>query len=263
MVQKCLGGISVHTSMGPDGMHPRVLREWAEVSARPLSVISDSSWRTAECLKTGGEPVSLQPSKRARRRILETPGHAASPLPTHGTHGCSGTDLHPPPPSAALHAARKSSVLSARAAPARSSLRAAAFPTLSLPSQPRPRAVPALPVPSPAGGHSFSPALSAQLPAHSRRSLPSASARGTAGRHRRPQHGLPGAPPVGSGSFPRSALSRCLPALPRCARTSSSPGWTVASRGGEGLSRSLSSVAARRCGTAPVVCGERGREGSG
>ena len=214
VVRERLGGIKVHKSVGLDGVHPRVLREWAEVSARPLSVISDSSWRTAECLKTGGEPVSLQPSKRARRRILETPGHAASPLPTHGTHGCSGTDLHPPPPSAALHAARKSSVLSARAAPARSSLRAAAFPTLSLPSQPRPRAVPALPVPSPAGGHSFSPALSAQLPAHSRRSLPSASARGTAGRHRRPQHGLPGAPPVGSGSFPRSALSRCLPALP-------------------------------------------------
>ena len=208
VVRERLGGIKVHKSVGLDGMHPRVLREWAEVSARPLSVISDSSWRTAECLKTGGEPVSLQPSKRARRRILETPGHAASPLPTHGTHGCSGTDLHPPPPSAALHAARKSSVLSARAAPARSSLRAAAFPTLSLPSQPRPRAVPALPVPSPAGGHS------AQLPAHSRRSLPSASARGTAGRHRRPQRGPPGAPPVGSGSFPRSALSRCPPALP-------------------------------------------------
>ena len=27
MVQKCLGGISVHTSMGPDAMHTRVLRE--------------------------------------------------------------------------------------------------------------------------------------------------------------------------------------------------------------------------------------------
>ena len=136
--------------------------------------------------------------------------HRAASLTT----GCSGTDLHPPPPSPALHAARKSCLLSFRAAPARSSLRAAAFPTLSLPSQPRPRAVPALPVPSPAGGHSFSPALSAQLPAHSRRSLPSASARGTAGRHRRPQRGPPGAPPVGSGSFPRSALSRCPPALP-------------------------------------------------
>ena len=48
MVQKCLGGISVHTSMGPDGMHPRVLRELAEVTAEPLSIIFDRPWRTGE-----------------------------------------------------------------------------------------------------------------------------------------------------------------------------------------------------------------------
>ena len=48
MVQKCLGGISVHTSMGPDGMHPRVLRELSEVTAEPLSVIFDRPWRTGE-----------------------------------------------------------------------------------------------------------------------------------------------------------------------------------------------------------------------
>ena len=48
MVQKCLGGISVHTSMGPDGMHPHVLRELAEVTAEPLSIIFDRPWRTGE-----------------------------------------------------------------------------------------------------------------------------------------------------------------------------------------------------------------------
>ena len=48
MVQKCLGGISVHTSMGPDGMHPCVLRELAEVTAEPLSIIFDRPWRTGE-----------------------------------------------------------------------------------------------------------------------------------------------------------------------------------------------------------------------
>ena len=38
----------VHKSMGPDGVHPRVLRELAEVVAEPLSVIFQRSWRTGE-----------------------------------------------------------------------------------------------------------------------------------------------------------------------------------------------------------------------
>ena len=40
VVQEHLGGISVHKSMGPDGMHPHVLRELAEVIAELLSVRS-------------------------------------------------------------------------------------------------------------------------------------------------------------------------------------------------------------------------------
>ena len=34
--------------MGPDGVHPSVLKELAEVGAEPLSVISEKSWLSGE-----------------------------------------------------------------------------------------------------------------------------------------------------------------------------------------------------------------------
>ena len=42
-VQECLGNISVHKSMGPDGLHPCVLRELAEVIAELFSIIFERS----------------------------------------------------------------------------------------------------------------------------------------------------------------------------------------------------------------------------
>ncbi|KFV87304.1 RNA-directed DNA polymerase from mobile element jockey, partial [Struthio camelus australis] len=47
-VRDLLAKLDIHKCMGPDGMHPRVLRELADVIARPLSVILERSWRTGE-----------------------------------------------------------------------------------------------------------------------------------------------------------------------------------------------------------------------
>ncbi|PKU35457.1 rna-directed dna polymerase from mobile element jockey-like [Limosa lapponica baueri] len=48
VVRDLLQHLDTNKSMGPDGIHPRVLRELAEVFAEPLSIIYQQSWQTGE-----------------------------------------------------------------------------------------------------------------------------------------------------------------------------------------------------------------------
>jgi len=47
-VRDHLSNLGTRRSMGPDGMHPRVLKELVDVIADLLSIISERSWRTGE-----------------------------------------------------------------------------------------------------------------------------------------------------------------------------------------------------------------------
>ena len=47
-VSDLLHHTDIHKSMGPDGIHPRVLKELAGVLANPLSSIHQQSWLTGE-----------------------------------------------------------------------------------------------------------------------------------------------------------------------------------------------------------------------
>ncbi|GAB0186834.1 mitochondrial enolase superfamily member 1 [Grus japonensis] len=48
MVSDLLHHLDTHKSMGPDGIHPRVLRQLVEVLTKPFSIIYQQSWLSGE-----------------------------------------------------------------------------------------------------------------------------------------------------------------------------------------------------------------------
>ncbi|KFZ68078.1 hypothetical protein N338_02102, partial [Podiceps cristatus] len=67
-----LGNLNIHKSMGPDKMHPRVLRELADGVARPLSMVSDKSWQSGEVPGDWKKGNTAPVFKKGRR---EDPGN--------------------------------------------------------------------------------------------------------------------------------------------------------------------------------------------
>jgi len=92
-----LNNLNAQKSMGPSGMHPRVLRKLADVIAEPLSIIFERSWRAGEVpedwrkasvtpiFKKGKKedpgnyrPVSLTPFGKGHRAAYPGGHHQAS-----------------------------------------------------------------------------------------------------------------------------------------------------------------------------------------
>jgi len=83
-VRDRLSDLDIHKSMGPDGMHLRVLRDLADVIAEPLSIIFEMSWRTGEVPKDWRKASVTPIFKRARKRAQGTKGRSASPPSSEG-----------------------------------------------------------------------------------------------------------------------------------------------------------------------------------
>lgn len=54
--------------MGTDDIHPSVLREMADVAAKPLSIISEKSWMSRKVPVTGRREILLPSLRKVQRK---------------------------------------------------------------------------------------------------------------------------------------------------------------------------------------------------
>ena len=78
-MRNCLSDLDTQKSMGPDGMHPQVLRELADVIAESLPTIFERSWRRGEMPEDWRKANVTPIFQKARRRTQGTTGWSASP----------------------------------------------------------------------------------------------------------------------------------------------------------------------------------------
>ncbi|KFP54076.1 RNA-directed DNA polymerase from mobile element jockey, partial [Cathartes aura] len=71
-VREHLNELDIHKSMGPDGMHPRVLRELADVIARPLLIIFDRSWRLGQVPEDWKKAIVTPVFKKGKKEDSES-----------------------------------------------------------------------------------------------------------------------------------------------------------------------------------------------